>query len=134
MLLALMAYHWFNQMSRDNFLQSGRLRGVALVCRGLDGGRRIDLALRRGNALIGACLLLAVHLLLGRGRDPTLGVAIQVAAKALLVRATLRVHAVRAYVAVVRNHLLVLRVAFLSSIRFSDLVDNFSGRIGLTLR
>lgn len=133
-LLALMAHHGLNQMSRNHFLQSGRLRGIALVCRGLVGGRWIDLALGGGYALIGTRLLLAVHLLLGGGSDPILSVAVEVAAKALLVGAALRVHTVRADVAVVRNHLLVFRIASLSSIRFSDLVDNFSGRIGLTLR
>ena len=102
-------------MSRNHFLQSSRLRGITLVSGGFVGGRRVSLTLGGVYALISACLLLAIHLLLGGGSDPSLSVAVEVVTKALLVGAALRVHAVRADVAVVRNHLLVFRIASLST-------------------
>ena len=111
-------------MGRHHFLKSGRLRGGALVCRGLVCGLWIDLALSRIDALISASLLLAVHLLMSGRRDAILSVAIQVAAKALLVGAALRIHAVRADVAIVRDNLLVVLgiTSLRCTIRFGDLI------------
>lgn len=91
-------------MGRNNFLQSCRLGGVALgatlfIC----GLWVVDSRLSRVHALVGA-LLLAVELLLLRGRSCN----VEIGAETLFLTAALSVNAIRACISKVGHSLLIL--------------------------